>query len=321
MFLGDRAVTPSARENLVLGVTFSPRLAPWLGLDPAAVFADVLDRLAVRHVRLPAYWDEVEPSPNLYDFTALDHYLGAAQARGASVLLSVGYKQPRWPECYPPSWAAGLPVEQMRQRILKMIEVTVGHTRRFSNISMWQVENEPLRRFGDCGNFDVLDPKFLTQEITLIEKLDQRPVLVTDSGELSTWVRALRVSHDYFGTTLYRQRWFAPIGFWQQPLPAWSYTAKDRLTRALLQKDGETILVELQSEAWFDTANLADIPAELQRREFPAQRMILDNVEYARRTQFRQIYLWGVEWWYWMEAQGFPEYGEAAQRVFASEDR
>ena len=93
------------------------------------------------------------------------------------------------------------------------------------------------------------------------------------------------------------------------------------MVRALLRKGGETIIVELQAEAWFQPASLVDIAPELQRHEFPADLLLVSNVEYARRTQFSQAYLWGVEWWYWMEAQGYPEYLEAARRVFRDGDQ
>jgi hypothetical protein len=92
------------------------------------------------------------------------------------------------------------------------------------------------------------------------------------------------------------------------------------VVRALLRKGGETIIVELQAEARFEQAALVDIPPEQQRREFPADLLLVSNVEYARRTQFSQAYLWGVEWWYWMEAHGYPEYLEAARRVFRRGD-
>ena len=312
---------PGPRRDVVWGVTFSPRFARSLGLDPQAIYGEMLDELGVRHVRLPVYWDEVEPSPDDFDFSRLDYYLAEAQARGVGVLLVVGYKQPRWPECYLPPWATDLPTSRVRERILKLIEAEVVYLRGYPNILMWQAENEPFRRFGECRGADLLNPDLMTAEIQLIKRLDPRPVLMTDSGELSTWGPAVRLSEYYLGTALYRQISFRTIGRWQHPLPAWSYTARDRVVRALLGKGGETIIVELQAEAWFQSAALVDVPAELQKREFPADLLLVSNVEYARRTQFSPVYIWGAEWWYWMEAQGYPEYLEAARRVFRDGDQ
>jgi hypothetical protein len=232
-------------------------------------------------------------------------------------MLSVGYKQPRWPEWYAPTWAADLPVERMRERILRLVEAEVMHARRSPSIAMWQVENEPYRNYGHGGDRRVLSADFLAQEIELVRRLDHRPTLLSDSGELSASLPALSLPADRFGTTLYRQRWFPAIGFWQHPLPAWSYLAKDRLARTLLGRDGETIIVELQAEAWFEaSAGLTDIPPDTQKREFPPDLLLGSNVEYARRTHAPEVYLWGVEWWYWMRERGHPEYVDAARQVF-----
>ena len=310
------ATIPGAREDVAWGVTFSPRYARSLGLDADVAYVEMLDALGVRRVRLPIYWDEVEPSPGAYDFSALDWYLGEAGARGAEVLLVLGYKQPRWPECYQPAWAAGLATDRLRERILRLVEAEVVHARAYSNVAMWQVENEPFRRYGECRGPELLSPDFLAEEIRLVRRLDGRPILVTDSGELSTWIPAMRLPGDYFGTTAYRQLSFRTIGFWQHLLPAWSYTAKDRLVRSLLRKEGETILVELQAEAWFEPAALADVPPERQAEEFPADLLLGANVDYARRMGFAHAYLWGVEWWFWMRGRGYPRYVEAARPLF-----
>jgi len=194
---------PDARRDVEFGVTYSPRYAASLGLDPEALYAEMLDELGVRHVRLPAYWDELEPEPGVFDFAGVDPYLEAARARGVGVVLVVGYKQPRWPECYPPPWAADLPTEQLREHILALVGAVVTHARAYPNVTMWQVENEPFRTFGECRGFDVLTPELVAEEMRIIKALDPRPVLMTDTGELSTWVTAMRLSDEYFGSTLY----------------------------------------------------------------------------------------------------------------------
>jgi hypothetical protein len=138
---------------------------------------------------------------------------------------------------------------------------------------------------------------------------------MTDTGELSTWITAMSLSDGYLGSTLYRVLWFPSIGLWRYPVPVWVYTAKDRVVRTLLQKPGETIVIELQAEAWFTSISVSDAPVEMQMQHFPAS-MVLANVEYARHTQFASAYLWGVEWWYWMRARGHSEYVEAARQAF-----
>jgi hypothetical protein len=299
-------------------VTFSPRFARSLGLHAPSAYVKMLDELGVRRVRLPVYWDEVELSPDRYDFSELDHFLTVARARNIQVLLSLGYKQPRWPECFPPSWAADFPVEQLQARLLKFVQAVVRYARSYRNIVMWQLENEPLDRFGECGNFEALTPEFLADEIAALRSLDDRPVLITRSGEWADWITPMSLSGPYFGVSLYRAVWVPHLGLWRIPLPPWHYPLKDRLTRLILGKEGETIISELQAEAWFGNAHLRDVHPAVQEREFPPA-TITENLTYARRTQFGHVYLWGVEWWLWMEEQGYPEYVQTARQVFTDD--
>jgi hypothetical protein len=308
-----------ATSPVVWGVTYSPRFARSLGMDPQALYIDMLDDLGVRQIRLPMYWDDVEPAPGVFDFSALDWYLAEAQVRNAEVVVVVGYKQPRWPECYPPGWAADLPTDHLHERILALIQAEVAFAGRYPNVVMWQVENEPFRRYGECRP-DILTPAFLAEEIELVSRLDARPTLVTDSGELSTWLPAMRLSREYFGTAVYRQLYFQTLGRWEHPLPPWLYAVRNQFDRAMLQKDGQTILIEMQAEAWFEPVALVDVPPATQQREFPAALLLGSNVEFSRRIGFPRVYLWGVEWWSWMETHGYPEYVEAARVLFQPAD-
>jgi hypothetical protein len=309
--------TEQPRRNLALGVTFSARYASWLGFDARAAYVTMLDDLGVRRVRLPVYWDEVERSPGRYDFTELDVQLAEAEARNVSVLLVVGYRQPRFPECYPPAWTRDLPLDAFRAHILRLVDATLMHVRRSPSISMWQVENEPFVKFGDC-DFDVLTPTFVSEEIDLIRRLDDRPILITDSGEASNWIASLGTPASHFGISLYRDVHMPVLGIVHYPMPAWTYTARDWLARSITRRDGVTIISELQAEGWFESTEALDQVRAWQKQRFPADMLLDDNLEYARDTQFDQAYLWGVEWWYWMAAHGHSEYLDAARRAFAT---
>jgi hypothetical protein len=39
-------------------------------------------------------------------------------------------------------------------------------------------------------------------------------------------------------------------------------------------------------------------------------------VNFAQKTGFDEVYLWGVEWWYFMKEKGYPEYLEYAKNLF-----
>jgi hypothetical protein len=308
-----------ARADMILGVTFSPRYAGGLDLDPRATYIAMLDQLGVRSVRLPLYWEEVEAAPGVFDFSDSDFYVHEAAARGVTLIVSVGYKQPRWPECYPPRWASSLSAEQLQQHVLRLVEAEVTHVRQWPQVAMWQVENEPFVRFGNCDSPVVLTPTFVGEEIDLIHSLDNRRVLVTDSGEWSTLVSTMSTTDVDLGLSVYRDVPLSSFGLSRYPLPAWSYTVKNGFARAVTGADGMTIISELQCEPWFVGGGLKEVPYEVQRSQFPPEEIVLSNIEYARRTQFSRAYLWGVEWWYWMASRGHPEYVEAARQAFATQ--
>ncbi|MEK7097470.1 MAG: hypothetical protein AAB906_01320, partial [Patescibacteria group bacterium] len=44
-----------------------------------------------------------------------------------------------------------------------------------------------------------------------------------------------------------------------------------------------------------------------------------DMMKFARRTGFREFYLWGVEWWYWeKEKNNNPEVWNTARTLFSN---
>ncbi|MFA5076645.1 MAG: endo-1,4-beta-xylanase [Patescibacteria group bacterium] len=289
------ALTDYSKPNVKFGVSFSPYYAEGLGLQWPQVYNAILDDLQVDHLRLAAYWDKIEISKGIYDFTDLDWQMDKARDKDAKIVLVVGKKLPRWPECYTPNWANYLSSTELDQAALNMIETTVKRYQSYNNVIAWQVENEPfVFWFGVCPS---PNHNFFDQEIALVKKLDSRPVIITDSGELSTWLRSSRQA-DIFGTTLYRIVWSPYIGFWYWPLPPSYYYYKGQMIKKLYNIQ-EVIVSELQAEPWAKES-IVDLPLDEQFRSMNPQQF-KDNIQYARQAGFDQIYLWGAEWWYWMK--------------------
>ena len=94
----------SAPKKIIYGVSFNTPYAWELGLNPREVYTDVLDDLGVRHLRLAAHWSMVEAERDRFDFSELDYQISEAEKRGAEVILGVGRRLPRWPECHVPRW-------------------------------------------------------------------------------------------------------------------------------------------------------------------------------------------------------------------------
>jgi len=202
--------TADQNRKIIWGATFEKNFAKDLGLDWRAAYSALFDDLKIKNIRIAARWTDIEPQENRYNFTDLDWQVEEAAARNVKIILAVGQKLPRWPECFIPDWAQG-----NQDALLEYIKITVNRYQNNSAIIAWQVENEPFLSFGICPSLDV---SLLDKEIVLVKNLDSRPVIITDSGEFSLWVSAAKRA-DIFGTTLYRRVWNELLGSYQYPLP------------------------------------------------------------------------------------------------------
>ncbi len=302
----------TAPTQVKFGVTYSPKYARYLKLDWQKTYTRILDDLQVRNLRLLSYWDILESERGQYDFTETDYLLQEAGKRGAKVILVVGVRQPRWPECHIPAWAKDLSADQRKKEALKLVEKVVERYKDEGAVWAWQVENEPLLKgFGE--GCDVLDGGFLRREIELVRGLSKKPIIMTDSGELGFWVTSMKES-DIFGTTVYRQVHDKLLGYMTYPVPPSLYSLKSDLVRSLFAKSNQkTIIVELQAEPWLANGNF--LPAAGQAKLFTIENF-KSYINFAQKTGFDEAYLWGVEWWYFMAANGYPEYLDFARTLF-----
>lgn len=299
-------------SKVSFGVTFSPKYARYLKLDWKKTYIEVLDGLKVKNLRIPGYWDILEPNEGRYDFAETDYMLSEADKRSAKVVLVLGVKQPRWPECHIPAWAKSLGAKERQKKILQFIQKTVEKYQNHPAIWAWQVENEPLLPFFGAG-CDGTDANFLKSEVSLVRSISQKKVLVSDSGELGAWIVPMQLS-DIFGTTLYREVSNPIMGYFTYPTLPYLYNLKAQIAKIFAPANQKTVVIELQAEPWFaDGDPLTNIPQQAKR--FPVQRME-SYINYAKKTGFDEMYLWGVEWWYLMAEKGYPEYLEYTKTLF-----
>lgn len=293
LFLLSRGYIYS-KKDLEYGVTFSRKQAISLGLDWKATYLAILDDLGVKKMRLSAYWDVIEPEQGRFKWDYLDWQIAEAGKRNVEVILAVGGRLPRWPECHFPEWTKTQKTEARQKDLLSYIKNTVERYKDKKSIVYWQVENEPfLPNFGECPR---LDPKFLDQEIALIKSLDSRPIMLTDSGELSLWVPAAKRA-DVFGTTMYRDTYSEKLkSYIHYPIEPGFFRFKKNIVR-LFANPNKWIVVELQAEPW------GKIPFQYLSAKERAKTMDLQKfiniIEFARKAGFQEFYLWGAEWWYW----------------------
>lgn len=304
---------PAVPEKVEYGVTFSTLHAKELGLDWKEVYRSALDDMGIRRFRIPAYWPETEPERDVYDFSALDYQIREAKARNAEVILAVGRRLPRWPECHTPQWVGTMAWEEQKTEIKQYMTDVILRYKDNPTVVMWQVENEPyLNAFANeiCGD---LDEDFLKEEIKMVRSLDPlRPILVTDSGNLGTWMGPYK-NGDAFGTSLYMYFWNPELGQFKTKLPALVYRMKERAME-LLYGPKETFLIELSLEPWLPQPTAeTDIETQLSRMD---TQKFDEIVTYARKTSFETHYLWGIEWWYYMRERGHSEFWDKAKELF-----
>ena len=301
-------------EEIFWGVNFSPKQAEYLGLDWRETYSALIDELGPKKIKIMSHWDLVEPGQGEYDFENLDWQIEKAERSGAGILLVLGMKTGRWPECHIPKWAKNLDSAEQQEEMLKLIEKIVLRYKDRASVRAWQVENEPLFPFGQCPDWWP-DKDFLKEEIALVKSLDpERPVIISDSGEFSFWIRAARLG-DIVSPTLHRRVWSKELKayvthYWFRPVYYWR--------RAQIIKkffDKEVIVGELQAEPWCPEG-IRDCHWEEQAKTMDLQKF-KDNLQFVRKTGLNQVYLWGAEYWYWLkEKQNRPELWREAQKLF-----
>lgn len=302
------------KEKMTFGITFSKPFAEFMGLDWKEAYLAAMSDLQIKKIRLSSYWNEIEPIKDEFRFDDLDWQINEAKKNNADIILVLGQKQPRWPECHIPNWARNLPVEEKHEKLLSTIKMVVDRYKNERNIIAWQVENEFFFHFGECPEYDT---DFFDKEIAYVRSLDNsRPVIITDSGELSSWYRAASRA-DIMGTTMYRTVYNKDYGYFVYPLPASFYTVKAQIIKWLTGVK-KIIVVELQGEAWGPQMPNEMSPEE-RSKSMTAEK--LKNIaEYAKSTGFSESYFWGVEYWYWLKKmKGEPAMWNEAKKIFTAQ--
>lgn len=302
-----------APETITYGMSFNTFYAEELGLDWQTTYDAILDELKVRHLRLAAHWPMIEPRNDTYDFSKLDYQVARAEEVGAEVILGVGRRLPRWPECHVPVWARELSPEEQQQEILNYLTVVVERYKDSQAIIYWQVENEPFLEVFAKEHCGELDKEFFAKEIAHVRQLDPtRQILVTDSGNLGMWHQAYKHG-DLFGTSMYIHFWNPELGQFRTVLPPITYRLKEGMMR-LLYGEKETILIELSAEPWL-LEPITNVPIETQFSRMDLEKFE-DILTYAKASRYDRQYLWGAEWWYWLKLQGYPEMWERGVELF-----
>lgn len=301
--------TPPA--EMKWGVTFSSMAARDLGLDPRVAYQEVVQDLRPNLLRLGAYWSEIEPVQGQYNYEELDYQVQLAEQANIPYIIAIGKKVPRYPECFIPEWVKQLPPSESQKELLAHITRTAKRYNNNRNLAMWQLENEPYYKFGSCPKFNEL---YFNEEIDTLKQITQRPIMTTDSGEGSWWVKASARS-DAFGTTLYRSVLNQKGTVFNHFIPAWLYSLRAQIIKTLHPNIQKVVVAELQAEPW--GSPLSQKPQEFTDLTLSHQKF-LENIQFAQNTGMPEHYLWGVEWWYFQKQQrNNSVFWNDAQKLFA----
>ena len=297
-------------EKDFFGITYSKKFAEDLELDWKTTYLDILDDLNVRQVRIPVYWDQVEIEEGVFDFSDYDFLIEEGAKRDVDLVLNIGLRTARWPECHFPAWVDINYSEDWQKKTLKMLEESINHFKKYDSIKYWQLENEPLlNSFGICpkGDYD-----FLKKELKLLKELDSRPVIITATGELSFWNRESKIA-DIFGTTMYRVVHNPWLGYIRYPYSSKFYSSKAKI----LGLNPENVyIMELQAEPWIPKEDMKNILDTTYQESFNIHQFKA-NAQIAINTGFSKAYLWGAEWWYFKHKEGNnSEYWDFAKTLF-----
>jgi hypothetical protein len=300
----------SNAEDIKWGVAFSKIFSVQMGLDWKENYMAILTDLKPDSIRLPIYWQDIEPEPGKFDFSDYDWMIEEAQKKNMKLILVVGRKVPRWPECHSPFWADKMAETERQEKIISYISASVERYKNIDNLYFWQVDNEPFLPFGECT---ITDKGFLDREIATVRNLDpNHKIMVTDSGELSIWVQAAKRG-DIFGTTMYRVIYKNPIGYFKYPLPPKFFWLKANIVH-LLYPEKPIVVSELQAEPWGPKL-INDLSIDEQMKSMDINQF-RENIEYAKKVGFPENSLWGAEWWYWLKTKhDKPEFWETAKEV------
>lgn len=302
------------REDISFGVTFSTIMTRQLDLEPKAVFGAIADDLHVKKIRIPVYWNDVESEKGKFDFSEYDYFVKKSEDKGIKLILAVGRKLPRWPECFRPEWSKNLPENEFENAVDNQIKIIVERYANSSSVVMWQIENEPFHVFGaECAEGKI-KTEYVDREIELVRLFDpNRPIMLTDAGKAGAWWTTLR-RVDTLGVTMYYQVWNPRRGVvWSTFGPGLFWVKRKILEPFFPGK--KMIVAELQAEPYGPTL-LPDYGLDLQKRLMNVDRF-RETIRRARKAGFPENYLWGAEWWYWLkEKQNDASMWEEARTLF-----
>lgn len=267
------------------GFSFSPKQASSLGLDWQEAYIFLLEELKPASVRIPVYWDEVEHEKNNFDFSQAAFLISEAKEKNTPVVVNIGYRVFRYPECHAPEWTKGLSKVDFEGGLLSYLTRLSNELSSLGGIEAIQVDNETTNNLDfSCRRISRF---LLGKEIETVKRFfPNMPIMVTWGGSLAPISSLAETDADIIAASFF-PRQPTTFGFYD-PFSLGKFSLRNiGREREAVEKLGKKFWVsELQFEPWGSEEKTASIEQLIQNK------LLLENFGGAER-----VYLWGAEWW------------------------
>ena len=281
-------------EPMSLGVTFIADYANYLGVDPHKTFLALRDDLGFKRFRLVSFWDNIEKTPGNYDFSELDWEFQQVNAVHGKVSLAIGLRQPRWPECHMPDWASREPTAKWYPQLINYMTAVINRYKNNPALASYQLENEYyLSVFANCPDST---KQRLINEFSLVKRLDNKTPVIISLSNNYLGIPLNQPRPDQYGVSVYKRVWDKTVthNYFEYPFPSWWYASRAGLTEIFTGKT--SMLHELQAEPWPPNGVIGSSQDELSKSM--NAKLLSARLKYGEESGFRDIDLWGGEWWY-----------------------
>jgi len=330
LLLGSEAWPRPLPPAPLAGFSFSPLLSESAHHDPRADLGLLLADTNPDLVRLPIYWESVEPTPDQLDFSEIDGLLAVVARHNelavnpTRVVLTVGARNFLYPELHEPGWARPrwqpfLNNMQAAPAYRAYFDTSITRYRDSPLLYAWQVENEPLDYVGNASTGDdQIKVAQLSWEMGEVRRLDPgheamtttfdgwnvavdmlqvyaKPVLQVLGGYPSGHPEEVLQAGDALGLDMYIDGPSTPLRFTGTDLrEAWKEQSLAFWISRANSMGKDVWISEMQAQPWADLSG-----------KFTEDDLLTSAAGY-RQEHLQVVLMWGVETWLadpaWMAA-------------------
>lgn len=280
------------------GFSYSPKQAERWNLDWKESYVFLLDELRPQSIRIPLYWDETEKEPGVLSFERVEFLLREAKKRNIPVVLNIGYRVFRYPECHVPEWVQQRTPQQFEEALLSYLGHVINYLSKSTlkgTLEAIQIENEARNELQkQCPPTPYT---LLEKEVVIVkDTFPDMPVVLTWAGDLppSDYKTYIRYG-DIVAASFFPRRWNHVLYLYDEVF-SWGILSIRHIgrERAAAESIGKQFWIsEFEAEPWGEENETAT-PERITR-----YKKLLDSFGGTER-----VYLWGAEWWAWKAKQG-----------------